>query len=52
MSKPSGENQEIDTDLMSSRTSIKTTRNTTQNALLRSLRDRSWNEPEKSAFRG
>lgn len=48
ISKPSGENQEIDIDLMSSHTSMKTTRNTTQNALLHSLRDRSWNELEKT----
>lgn len=32
ISVPSGENQEIDTDLMSSHATMKTTRNTTQNA--------------------
>lgn len=52
ISKPSGENQEIDIDLMSSRTSMKTTRNTTQNALLRSLRDWSRNELENQPFVG
>lgn len=33
---------------MSSHTSMKTTRDTTQNALPRPLRDRSWNELEKT----
>lgn len=47
ISKASGENQEIDMDL-SSHTSMKTTRDTTQNALPRPLRDRSWNELEKT----
>lgn len=48
ISKPSGEDQEIDIDLMSSHTSTKTTRNTTQNALPHSLRHRPWNELERA----
>lgn len=48
ISKPSGKNQEIDIGLISSHATMKTTRNTTHNAILPalpySLREKSWSD--------